>query len=161
MEEETKLKVDKECRLVNRFYSNEVPLSVAKQRWWDEYLQHNNTEITKLFYGYSVSTSNCPNCLQSTYAFSSFNTMHITLPLTHYRIHVNLVYQYMNAETGQISLSVRCIRLKVPKDSTNQIILEYLRKRLTGTGCDVFPIIGHYDVINKQFSVCVNISLLI
>ena len=153
MEEESNIKSDKVIQTVNSFSLDKASPSQTKQKWWDDYRNYHQDEITKLFYGYSVDTSSCPNCQHSIFTLSTYNTLYITLPLTHYKIHVNLVYQYMDAVTGKISLSVRFIRIKVQKGMSIQYVLDYVNKRLESENCCIYSIHGHYDMNKKQFSV--------
>ena len=67
-------------------------------------------------------------------------------------INVNLVYQYMNATTGEISLDVQFTHVKVAKKSHIQDVIDLINRRLRGTDCSVFPILGNYS--NDHFSVC-------
>ena len=66
--------------------------------WWDNYLKNNDSSITDLFYGYSITVCECPVCHCSTYSMSPFNTLYTCLLLTHIRVSVHLVYQHWNSQ---------------------------------------------------------------
>ena len=139
-------------QMKNSFSLEDIVPTTTKQEWWDEYLKYHDDEITQLFYGYSIDTATCSNCNYSTFTLSAYNTIYVSLPLTHYKINVNLVYQYMNASTGEISLDVQFIHVKVAKKSQIQDVIDVINRRLRGTDCSIFPILGNY-VSKKQFSV--------
>lgn len=153
MEEELNQDCLMENHMKNSFSTDTVSPIETKQEWWNEYLRYHQDQITKLFYGYSIDTTICPGCDFSTFTLSAFNTLYISLPLTHFKIHVCLVYQYMNSETGEISLSVRCIRVKVAKGSSIQTVLDSVSNRLIGTNCGIYSIIGNYETRTKHFGV--------
>ena len=155
MEEEMNRGNNPESPMTNSFSVEDVEPTSTKEEWWNEYIKYHNDEITQLFYGYSIDTYACPKCDFSTFTLSTYNTIHVCLPLTQYKIHVNLVYQYMNAESGEISLTVRCIRVKVPKSATIRDVFHYINNRLKGTNCSINSIIANYDNQTKHINVII------
>lgn len=152
MEEELCNHNETGSQMKNSFSLEDIVPTTTKQEWWDEYLKYHNDEITQLFYGYSIDTATCSNCNFSTFTLSAYNTIYVSLPLTHCKINVNLVYQYMNATTGEISLDVQFTHVKVAKKSHIQDVIDLINRRLRGTDCSIFPILGNYS--NDHFSVC-------
>lgn len=153
MEEELNKGNNPDSPMKNSFSVEDVEPAETKEEWWNEYIKYHNDDITQLFYGYSIDTYACPKCDFSTFTLSTYNTIHVCLPLTHYKIHVNLVYQYMNAESGDISLTVRCIRVKVPESATIRDVFDYINNRLKGTNCSIYSIIANYDNQTKHINV--------
>ena len=96
--------------LENLFISSrkdsEGAVSKRFDAWWKHYKQDNCTPITDLFYGYSITSCECPTCGCTTYSMSSFNTLHTTLTLTRIRVSYSLLFQQWNKTTNELRFTI-------------------------------------------------------
>ena len=85
---------------------SEETVSKRFDAWWKHYKHDNCTPITDLFYGYSITSCECPTCGCTTYSMSSFNTLHTTLTLTRIRVSYSLMLQQWNGEANELRFIV-------------------------------------------------------
>ena len=106
LEEELTPKQTTRSTIENLFISSrkdsEEMVSKRFDTWWKHYKHDNCTPITDLFYGYSITSCECPTCGCTTYSMSSFNTLHTTLTLTRIRVSYSLIFQQWNGEANEL-----------------------------------------------------------
>ena len=123
------------------------------QKWWKQYLAVNNSQLTSLFYGNSISSSQCSKCSKTFLNLSSMNSMYITLPLKQKCITVNLIVEHLDVENERMTLQTRYIHLKVNKGATFLDVKNSLDELLKGSSLCSFLVLGTYNTMTRSLTV--------
>ena len=141
-------KAQKDQSLVNRFHE-----------WWNHYHQTNDSPVTDSFYGYSITVCECPFCHCSTYSMSAFNTIHMSLLLTHIRVSVYHVFQFWNSQVSSLQETFVKYNVILPPMSTVKAIRDWCIKKYDQPQLTCYCVC--YTNINGEEKVCIKTFLIV
>ncbi len=115
--------------IIDSTISEDIPLSVAANKFWKNHISKNESIITKLFEGLVVNTLTCLTCHKTSNSCEVINCL--SLPLTNYRTTLNdCLNQYFKPERLSGEAAWECPTCKVKREADKKITIWKLPKIL-------------------------------
>ncbi len=115
--------------IIDSTISEDMPLSVAANKFWKNHISRNESIITKLFEGLLVHTLMCLTCHKTSNSFEVISCL--SLPLTNYRTTLNECFnQYFKPERMSGEAAWECPTCKVKREADKKITIWKLPKIL-------------------------------
>jgi ubiquitin carboxyl-terminal hydrolase 8 len=115
--------------IIDSTISEDMPLSVAANKFWKNHISRNESIITKLFEGLLVHTLTCLTCHKTSNSFEVISCL--SLPLTNYRTTLNECFsQYFKPERMSGEAAWECPTCKVKREADKKVTIWKLPKIL-------------------------------